>query len=136
MRLAEKEQLKRRYRRRRYNADMKNREFNKRSYQQDTKLRRYNNHRTNISSVDRSIISEQIRIPSPVQHYHLWHNGQSMIIPKGGTQIDQQKEDEEFIDYSIEIKDYNHMYKGMNYPYELYNQEDHHSHIIKNKPKK
>ena len=85
---------------------MRNREFNERATQQETKLRRYDNHRTNIPPVDRPIILEQVRTLSPVQHYHLWHNGQELVIPKRGTQAEQQSDDEEFIDYPIEIKNY------------------------------
>ena len=48
----------------------------------------------------------------------------------------QQIDEEEFIDYPIEIKDYKHVYRGWNYPCELCNQEDHHLHIVKNKLKK
>ena len=61
MRPEEKEQLRRRYRRRGHNADIRNREFNERATQQETKLRRYDNHRINIPPVDRPIILEQIR---------------------------------------------------------------------------
>ena len=55
-----------------------------------------------------------------------------------GHKVNRQgiQPDEEFIDYPIEIKDYNHVYRRWNYPCELCNQEDHHSHIVKNKPKK
>ena len=60
---------------------MRNRKFNEQVNQQDTKLRRYNNHRTNISLVDRLITLEKIRTLLPVQHYHLWHNDQEMTIP-------------------------------------------------------
>ena len=91
---------------------MRNREFNERVTQQDTKLRRYDNHRTNIPPVDKPITPERVRTPSPVYHYHLWHNGQELVIPKGETQDEQQSSDEEFIDYPIEIKDYNHVYQG------------------------
>ena len=86
--------------------------------------------------MDKPITTERIRTPIPVYYYHLWHNGQEVVIPKEGTQDEQQSEDEEFIDYPIEVKDYNHIYREWNYPYELCNQEDHHSHIVKNKPKK
>jgi hypothetical protein len=43
------------------------------------------------------------------------------MIPKGGIQDKQQSDNEEFIDYPIEIKDYNHIYRRWNYPCELYN---------------
>ena len=115
---------------------MRNREINERITQQETKVRRYDNHRTNIPPVEISNIPEKTRTPTLTYHYHLWHNGQKLIIPKKGTQVKQQSDNEEYIDYPIEIKDYNHVYRGWNYPYELCNQEDYHSHIIKNKPKK
>ena len=58
-----------------------------------------------------------------------------MTIPRGKPQ-EIQISDEEFIDYLIEIQDYNHVYRRWNYPCELCNQKDHHSHIIKKKSKK
>ena len=49
---------------------------------------------------------------------------------------DQSDSKDEFVDYPIEIKDYHHMYRGWQYPCELCNEENHHSHIVKNKPNK
>jgi hypothetical protein len=48
---------------------------------------------------------------------------------------DQPDSEEEFEDYSIEIKDYHHIYRGWKYPCELCQESNHHLHIVKNKPK-
>ena len=48
---------------------------------------------------------------------------------------DQSNSEDEFEDYPIEIKDYNHVYRGWQYPYKLYQESNHYSHIVKNKLK-
>ena len=83
-------------------ADMRNREFNERRCQKNTRLRRYDNH--------------QNRIPTlPVQQIREDHTGKDP----------QLASDDEFIDYLIEIKNYNHVYREWNFPYNLCSQEDH-----------
>src|ERR1044072_3982062 len=49
---------------------------------------------------------------------------------------DQPDSEDEYEDYPIEIKDYQHVYRGWKYPYELCQESNHHSHIVKNKPVK
>ena len=88
--------------------------------------RHYKNHRTNTPPVDRPVEPK-------IQHYRLWHKDTVMTIDY--LPEDQSNSEDEFEDYPIEIKDYNHVYRGWQYPYKLYQESNHYSHIVKNKPK-
>src|ERR1044072_1785377 len=103
---------------------MKNREYNRRRSQMEGQPRHYENHRTNTPPVDRPIEPK-------IQHYRLWHNNTVMTIDY--TSEDQPDSEDEFEDYSIEIKDYQHVYRGWKYPCKLCQELNHHSHIVKNK---
>ena len=89
--------------------------------------RHYENHRTNTPPVDRPIEPK-------IQHYRLWHKDTVMTIDYPPE--DQPDSGDEFEDYLIEIKDYQHVYRGWKYLCELCQELNHHSHIVKNKSNK
>ena len=89
--------------------------------------RHYENHRTNTPPVDRPVEPK-------IMHYKLWHK--DTVITVDYPPEDQPDSEDEFEDYPIEIKDYQHVYRGWKYPCELCQESNHHSHIVKNKPNK
>jgi hypothetical protein len=94
---------------------MKNKEYNQKACQQETTNRFYENYR-----VIKPVVSLRILSSGPskctktfTSHYNLWYQKEKEIVPE------PEPEPQGYEDYPIEIKDYNYVYRGWNYPYEL-----------------